>query len=88
MLENYLDIITNMENFVDGLVDFDKYGVMIPCLATDWEISDDELTYTFHIREGVNWYTCDGEEYAPVTAHDFVDAAKWLLNKLYGVSTP
>lgn len=83
---NYLKSSLNtctrfVENFVDGLVDFDKYGVMIPCLATDWEISDDELTYTFHIREGVNWYTCDGEEYAPVTAHDFVDAAKWLLNK-------
>ena len=68
------------ENFVDALVDFDKYGVTIPSLATDWEISDDGLTYTFHIREGVNWYTCDGEEYAPVTANDFVDAAKWLLN--------
>ena len=68
------------ENFVDALVDFDKYGVTIPSLGTDWEISDDGLTYTFHIREGVNWYTCDGEEYAPVTANDFVDAAKWLLN--------
>ena len=46
-----------------------------------------ELAHDFiepAIREGVNWYTCDGEEYAPVTAHDFVDAAKWLLNKLYG----
>lgn len=69
------------ENYVDALVDFDKYGRTIPSLATDWEISDDGLVYTFHLREGVNWYTCDGDEYAPVVAQDFVDAAKWLLTK-------
>lgn len=69
------------ENYVDALIDFDKYGRTIPSLATDWEISDDGLTYTFHLREGVNWYTCDGDEYAPVVAQDFVDAAKWLLTK-------
>lgn len=68
------------ENIVDALVDFDRYGVTIPSLAESWEVSDDQLTYTFHLREGVNWYTCDGEEYAPVTAQDFVDAARWLLN--------
>lgn len=67
------------ENYVDALVDFDKYGRTIPSLAESWEISDDQLTYTFHLREGVNWYTCDGDEYAPVVAQDFVDAAKWLL---------
>lgn len=69
------------ENYIDALIDFDKYGRTIPCLATDWEISDDGLVYTFHIREGVNWYTCDGDVYAPVVAQDFVDAAKWLLTK-------
>lgn len=69
------------ENYIDGLVGFDKYGVVKPALATSWEVSDDGLTYTFHLREGVNWYTCDGDEYAPVTAHDFVSAAQWLLNK-------
>lgn len=69
------------ENYVDALVDFDKYGVMIPCLAESWEVSDDGLTYTFHLRDGVNWYTSDKKVYAPVTAQDFVDAAKWLLTK-------
>lgn len=69
------------ENYVDALVDFDKYGVTIPSLATSWEISDDQMTYTFHLREGVNWYTYDGDVYAEVVAQDFVDAAKWLLTK-------
>lgn len=69
------------ENYVDALVDFDKYGVMIPSLAESWEVSDDGLTYTFHLRDGVNWYTCDGDVYAPVTAEDFVSSAKWVLTK-------
>ena len=36
-----------------------------PGLAESWEISDDRLTLTFHLREGVRWH--DGE---PVTADD------------------
>jgi peptide/nickel transport system substrate-binding protein len=36
-----------------------------PCLAESWEISPDQLTYTFHLRHGVKWH--DG---APFTADD------------------
>jgi peptide/nickel transport system substrate-binding protein len=36
-----------------------------PGLAEDWEVSGNGLTWTFHIREGVEW--SDGE---PLTAHD------------------
>lgn len=64
---------------IDGLVEFDNYGVLQPSLATDWTVSDDLLTYTFNIRPGVKWYTTDGEEYGEVTAGDFVDAMKWIL---------
>ena len=38
------------------------------------------LVWTLKIREGVKWVTHDGEEYAEVTAHDWVDAARYLLN--------
>jgi oligopeptide transport system substrate-binding protein len=38
-----------------------------PAAATRWDISPDQLTYTFHLREDAKW--SDG---APVTAHDFV----------------
>ena len=34
------------------------------------------LTYTYKIRKGVKWYTSDGEEYADVTAKDFVTGLK------------
>ena len=36
-----------------------------PALATDWETSEDGLTWTFNIREGVKW--SDDE---PLTAGD------------------
>lgn len=37
-----------------------------PCLAEKWDISDDNLTYTFHIREGLKFSTGDS-----VTAEDW-----------------
>ncbi|MCH4887450.1 peptide ABC transporter substrate-binding protein [Acidaminobacter sp. JC074] len=67
-------------NFIDTLVDYDKYGKLIPSLATDWEVSDDGLVWTFHIREGVNWYTYDGQVYAETVAQDFVDAIEYTFN--------
>ncbi len=54
---NYLVTASTAEfslaaNFVDTLIDFDRYGVATPCLATSWEESDDGLTWTLQIREG------------------------------------
>lgn len=69
-------------DMIDGLIEFDKYDVIEPCAATDWTISEDGLTYTFTIRKGIKWYTCEGKEYgAEVTANDFVDSMKYLLTK-------
>ncbi len=65
-------------NFVDNLVDYNKYGVPEPSLATSWS-TDDGIVWTLKIREGVKWYTYDGKEYAEVTAQDFVDAAEYIL---------
>lgn len=76
---NVSDNIYFAYNTIDSLIEFDQYGVMQPCLAKDIQISEDGLTYTFTLREGVKWYTSDGEEYAEVTAQDFVDAMKWIL---------
>lgn len=63
-------------NFVDGLLENDSLGNLIPALAEDWEVSEDGLTYTYKIREGVKWVTNSGTEYADVTAHDFVTGLK------------
>lgn len=54
---------------------------MMPSAAVEWTESEDGLTYTFKLREGVNWYTSTGEPYAEVTADDFVTGMKWILTK-------
>ena len=41
-------------NFYEPLVKY-KDGEYIPCLATEWSTSDDGLTYTFKLREGVRF---------------------------------
>ncbi|MFT4235298.1 MAG: peptide ABC transporter substrate-binding protein [Microbacterium sp.] len=61
-------------NFVEGLTQTDSYGNIIPDMAESWDVSDDGLTYTFHIREGVKWVTADGEEFDDVKAQDWVTA--------------
>lgn len=67
-------------NCVDGLVEYDKYGVVQPGLAEKWETSANQLTWTFHLRKGVKWVDYQGNEVAEVKAQDFVDAAQYLLN--------
>ena len=74
-------------NVVDGLMENDQYGNVIPSLAEDWSVSNDGLTYTYKLRKGVKWYTSEGEEYAEVTAHDFVTGLKHVADgKSDGVS--
>lgn len=46
-------------NVYQGLVGVDTDGRLIPVLAEDWEISDDNLTYTFYLRSGVRFHNGD-----------------------------
>ena len=44
-------------NVFDGLVRFKRGTLEVePALATDWTVSDDQLTYTFNLREGVTFH--------------------------------
>lgn len=54
-------------NVFEGLTRFGPDGEILPALASDWEISEDGLTYTFHLQEGVTFH--DGQ---PLTAQDVV----------------
>lgn len=45
----------------DPLVRYDVNYDPEPSLAASWEISEDELTWTFHLAEGVKWH--DGEPF-------------------------
>ena len=67
-------------NVIDTLVEYDMYGRMQPSLAESWENSEDGLTWTFHLRQDASWVDGSGEVYAPVTAHDFVTSAQYILD--------
>ena len=74
-------------NLIDTLVEYDNFGQIQPSLADKWDISEDGLTYTFHIRDGATWVKADGSYYADVTAEDFVTAAKYILDAKNASST-
>ncbi|MBR5244968.1 MAG: hypothetical protein IKW07_02955, partial [Clostridia bacterium] len=78
----------SLANFVDTLIEFDCYGNIQPCLATEWSVSDDGLVWTFKIREGVKWYDCDGNAVADVTANDFVSAARLVADPEFDSDMP
>ncbi len=59
----------------ENLVMQDNEDKIIPGAAESWEISDDGLVYTFHLREGMLW--SDGT--TPVTANDYAFAIKTLI---------
>ena len=60
-----------------------KWDAIIPDLAESWTVSDDGLTYTFFIREGVQFH--DG---APLTAEDVVASFTQIIFPLEGVLSP
>ena len=53
---------------IDGLMQMDATGASIPALAESYDMSEDGLTYTFHLRDA-KW-----SNGTPVTASDFVFA--------------
>lgn len=89
---NYLTTSTTKDfaisaNVIDTLVEYDRYGNIQPSLAEKWEMSEDGLTWTFHLRRDAVWVNAKGEVQANVTANDFVSAAKYLLDDKNASST-
>lgn len=83
---NYLTTSTTSEfaiaaNVIDTLIEYDRYGNIQPSLATSWiDGGDDGLTWTFTLRQDAKWVDASGNVVAPVTANDFVAAAKYILD--------
>ena len=59
--------LTLHTNIYDTLVFPTTDGGIVPWVAESWDVSDDNLTYTFHLREGVKFH--DG---STVDANDVV----------------
>ena len=61
--------------FQDQLVNLDKDFNVIPASAESWEVSEDGLTWTFHIKPGLQW--SDG---TPLTAYDWEATYQMIAN--------
>ncbi len=79
-------------SFIDYLYQYNSEGELVPHLATGYDVSDDGLTYTFYIREGVTWVDSQGRQVANLTADDWVaglqhvaDAGSSAIYNLVGV---
>ncbi|MGN0674964.1 MAG: peptide ABC transporter substrate-binding protein [Oscillospiraceae bacterium] len=69
-------IITNM---MEGLMKKDSNGAIIPAAAESFEMSDDELTYTFYLKQNQSWDSF-ADFSAEVTADDFVFAFERIFD--------
>jgi oligopeptide transport system substrate-binding protein len=74
-LNSAVDGATLLVHAFEGLMNLDKDGVPVKGQAESYTISEDGLTYTFKLRNGLKW--SDGE---PLTAKDFVYAWNRAIN--------
>ena len=63
------------DQYSDSLVVLDNNLELIPSNAESWEVSEDGLTWSFHLREGLVW--SDG---TPVTANDYVASWQYMAS--------
>ncbi|WP_037261810.1 ABC transporter substrate-binding protein [Roseivivax halodurans] len=61
-------------NVFEGLTRFAADGSVEPALATEWEISEDGLTYTFTLRSGVTFH--DGTDFTAEDVKFTLDRAR------------
>ena len=70
----------NLTSLVDGLLESNPKGELVPCIAEEWGSEDGGLTWTFKVREGVKWVDVNGNEKADCNAKDFATGLEWVLN--------
>ena len=72
-----------LRDLFEGLASTDDQMRIVPGQAESWDISDDGLTWTFHLRAGLMW--SDGE---PVTADDFVAGMRRAVDPATAAKLP
>ncbi|WP_432458814.1 MULTISPECIES: ABC transporter substrate-binding protein [unclassified Agarivorans] len=83
------------QNLFEGLVAIDQNGNIEPQLAESWQISDDGLTYTFDMRDGVAFqngklFNAETAKYTldRLLANDSVNPQKVLYKPIKSVEAP
>lgn len=82
LVTNEYQNVIRIANLVDGLVEHDKYGNIVPSIAKSWksEIVNNKQVWTFYLKDNVYWSDYKGNKYGLVTAHDFVTTFKYSFN--------
>ena len=76
-LNSAIDASNMIIHLFEPLLNIDKDNNVIGGMAETWEISEDGLTYTFHLRDGLKW--SDGSEF---TSEDFVYTFKRMADPM------
>lgn len=71
-----------LQSLFRGLYKYAPDGSIVPAMAESYEVSEDGLTYTFKLKEGLKW--SDG---TPLTAKDFEYSWKRVLDPEVGSET-
>lgn len=58
---------------MDGLLESNPKGELVPCIAEEWGSEDGGLTWTFKLRDNAKWVDVNGNEKANVVANDFAN---------------
>lgn len=74
-LNSAVDGANTIIHLYEGLLVVDKDGKLAPGQAESWDTSEDGLTWTFHLRDGLKW--SDGSD---LTAKDFVYSWKRIAD--------
>lgn len=72
-------------NTYDSLMEYDAFNVLQPALAERYTVSEDGLTYTFTLRQGVKWVNSKGQEITELKADDFVAGFQHMLDAKGGL---
>lgn len=82
ILTNDYEDMSRIANLIDGLVENDKYGNIVPSIASSWkdEVINGKQIWTFYLKKNVYWSDYEGNKHSLVTANDFVTTLKYSLN--------
>ena len=82
LLDYHADNTAIITNLVDGLLENDNYGNLVPSLAEDWSVSSGGLTYTYKLRKVPNGSRLTVKS-TPQLRHKIlwqVSSTQWIIN--------
>ena len=81
---DWSELANTCRGWLEYLVEYQRDGSLRPTLLESWSVSDDAMTYTLNVRQGVKWNNGD-DLTAEHIAHNF---ARWADSAVEGNSMP